>query len=328
MQSRGVVTILWMSVLPAAILWVSGKEMPFTPPTRAQQLAAIGPTSGLPEMLRRALEPGADFQALPAAGPSDWLANHPEPGQTFEEFVNSRPNHPSARRRVLYLQPLSSWERDDGPSVDRLREFTAAFFRMDVKVLPALDRMQAHITSRRNPWTGQVQLLTSDILNLLLRGLPEDAFALLGITMIDLYPDPNWNFVFGQASPRDHVGVYSFSRYDPRFDGRRLAEDSHKLMLRRSCKVLAHETAHMFGVEHCIWYRCLMNGSNHLAEADARPLHLCPVDLHKLQWSIRFDVVERYRVLCHFYRQAGFDDEARWLEKRIQIIGARDRQGR
>jgi len=123
------------------------------------------------------------------------------------------------------------------------------------------------------------------------------------------------------------VGVYSFSRYDPRFYGQGPSADSRHLVLRRSCKVLAHETAHMFGVEHCIWYRCLMNGSNHLGEADARPLHLCPVDLRKLQWSIGFDVAERYRVLCDFYRRAGFDDEARWMERRIQIISARVRNG-
>lgn len=39
----------------------------------------------------------------------------------------------------------------------------------------------------------------------------------------------------------------------------------------------------------CIWYRCLMNGSNHLGEADARPLHLCPVDLRKLNGKHQID---------------------------------------
>jgi hypothetical protein len=60
--------------------------------------------------------------------------------------------------------------------------------------------------------------------------------------MTDLYPDPGWNFVFGQASPRDRVGIHSFARYDPRFDSQASTADSRKLMLRRSCKVLAHET--------------------------------------------------------------------------------------
>jgi archaemetzincin len=118
---------------------------------------------------------------------------------------------------------------------------------------------------------------------------------------------------------------YSFARYAPQFYGEpQTANSPRLLLLRRSCKVLAHETAHMFGIEHCIWYRCLMNGSNHLAESDARPLHLCPVDLHKLQWSIGFDVVERYRRLREFDRQAGFEDEAEWLERRIGFITRTD----
>ncbi len=63
-----------------------------------------------------------------------------------------------------------------------------------------------------------------------------------------------------------------------------------------------------------------MNRSNHLAESDARPLHLCPVDLHKLQWSIGFDVVKGYRRLWDFDRQAGLEDEAEWLDGRIGFI--------
>jgi archaemetzincin len=196
---------------------------------------------------------------------------------------------------------------------------------MEVVVLPPSDWTQDHLTSRRNPWTGQTQLLTSDILNALEARLPKDGFALLGITMTDLYPDPSWNFVFGQASTRDRVGVYSFARYDPRFYGQAPSADSRMLMLRRSLKVLAHETCHMFGIEHCVWFRCLMNGSNHLAESDARPLHLCPVDLRKLQWSIGFEVVERYRRLRDFHRQTGFEDEGQWLDKRLRCIAPNDR---
>jgi archaemetzincin len=33
--------------------------------------------------------------------------------------------------------------------------------------------------------------------------------------MEDLYPEPSWNFVFGQASLNERVGVYSFARYGP-----------------------------------------------------------------------------------------------------------------
>jgi archaemetzincin len=89
-------------------------------------------------------------------------------------------------------------------------------------------------------------------------------------------------------------------------------------LLRRSCKVLAHEVAHMFGIAHCVFFNCLMNGSNHLAESDARPLHPCPVDLRKLQHSVGFDPEARYRRLLDFGRKVGFDDEPAWLEQRLR----------
>jgi len=178
---------------------------------------------------------------------------------------------------------------------------------MPVVVRPPLDLATAKITTRTNPYTRQRQLLTTDILSYLKRQLPADAYCMLGITMIDLYPDPAWNFVFGQAALRDRVGVYSFARYEG--------------VARRSCKVVAHETSHMFGIEHCIYFRCVLNGSNHLAESDARPMHLCPVDLRKLQWSVGFDVIERYRRLRAVCERAGFADEARWCQREIERCG-------
>ena len=46
-----------MLIPPGTILLLSAMASQFTPPTRAQQLAAIGPTMGLPQPLQRALEP-------------------------------------------------------------------------------------------------------------------------------------------------------------------------------------------------------------------------------------------------------------------------------
>jgi len=307
-------------ILSGTILLLLAMEWRFTPPSRAQQLAAIGLTTALPQPLQRAIEPQDDFQPLPEPGPDDWLANHAELGQTFDQFTRALPHRPDNHRSKLYLQPLGTFDESGAPSLDTLRRFTAAFFMMEVVVLPPSDLARNPITSRRNPWTGQGQLLTSDILDALQARLPKDAFVLLGITMTDLYPDPRWNFVFGQASPQQRVGIYSFARYDPRFYDQAPTADTRKLILRRSCKVLAHEMCHMFGIEHCVWFRCLMNGSNHLVESDARPLHLCPVDLRKLQSSIGFDVVERYRRILNFDRQEGFEDEARWFEKRLRFI--------
>jgi archaemetzincin len=138
--------------------------------------------------------------------------------------------------------------------------------------------------------------------------------------MEDLYPDPAWNFVFGQASPRDRVGVFSFARYNPEFYGEKAFPDHQENFLQRCCKVLAHETAHMFGLMHCIYFHCLENGSNHLQESDRRPFHFCPVCLRKLQYSIGFDVVDRYEHLAEFHGRVGFQDQADWVRRRLEEV--------
>jgi archaemetzincin len=145
---------------------------------------------------------------------------------------------------------------------------------------------------------------------------------MLAVTMIDLYPEPSWNFVFGQASLADRVGVFSLARYDSRFYGKRRVDEPALSFLRRSCKILAHETGHMFGIRHCVFFNCLMNGSNSLGESDNQPIHLCPVDLRKMQQSVGFDMVERYRGIEQFYRRSGLIEEADWIRCRLNVLSS------
>ena len=295
--------------------------MAFEPPTADVERAGVGDRAGLSPVLRRAFSTDAsEFEPIPKPGPHDWLAVHLESGQTFDEFKASHPNRPSDSRCVIYLQPLGDFPADRSPAIEKLREFASAFFAIKVKTLPAISLAGSKSTTRHNPNTGNLQILTGDVLDFLKARVPSDAFCVLAVMMEDLYPEPSWNFVFGQASLRESVGVYSFARYDPAFYGEQRTRGYATLLLQRSCKVLAHETGHMFGLAHCTFFNCLMNGSNHLAESDRRPLHLCPVCLHKLQWSIGFDVLERYRTLERVTRADGFDDEADWLSRRIEIL--------
>jgi archaemetzincin len=150
--------------------------------------------------------------------------------------------------------------------------------------------------------------------------LPADAVCYLGVTMSDLYPDPAWNFVFGEASFKQRVGVYSLIRYTNRFWGLPETDESRSMFLRRSFKVLAHETGHMFSISHCTAHECLMNGTNSLDETDRGTIFLCPVCLHKLQWNQKFDVLRRYRQLRDIYARAGYDDLGEWLRRRIASL--------
>ncbi len=294
--------------------------MDFKPSTIEESIRSIGNIKGLSMTFQRALDPGTDFALIPVPKWGDWLAEHPETGQTFDEFLRVDRNKPNAIRNKIYLQPLGQFTEDRSPSLEMLKAYAAAYFVMDVKCLPALAISSSKLTTRINPFSGNKQILTRDVLMLLKKRLPSDAFCVLAITMQDLYPHPSWNFVFGQASLRNRVGVFSFARYDPTFYGEKRGKDYQEILLRRSCKVLVHETSHMFSLKHCIFFRCVLNGSNHLQESDARPLSMCPVCLRKLQSSIGFDIVQRYRKLLLFYQKVGFDHEKRWVSNRLKRI--------
>jgi archaemetzincin len=302
------------------LVFIAFLAMAFRPPNPEEALRAIGTTRGLPIILQRAFDPGTDFAPIPAPKPGEWLAEHSENGQTFDDFKRLSPAKPDTVRDKIYLQPLGEFPEGRSIPLETLKAYATAFFAMDVKILAPVAISGPQLGTRINPYSRNRQVFTPDILMFLRSRLPPDAFCLLAITMEDLYPHPSWNFVFGQASLHDRVGVFSFARYDPAFYGEERGRDYHEILLRRTCKVLAHEIGHMFSLQHCIFFRCVMNGSNHMEESDARPLCLCPVCLRKLQSSIGFDVADRYRKLLWFFQKAGFDPETRWVASRLKRI--------
>ena len=301
------------------IIFTAALVMAFEPPDNKEIHLAIGSTNDLPDSLQRALSID-DFGPIPSPRPGDWLAEHYESGQTFDEFILSDRNIPDEIRKVIYLQPVGQFRQGQSPSLELLRKYAAAYFLLKVEILPAADLRRLNLTTRLNPYSQNRQILTGDILRHLKKNLPADAFCVLAITMEDLYPDPRWNFVFGQASLHDRIGVFSFARYDPVFYGESRGSRYQELLLRRSAKVLVHETAHLFSLAHCIYFKCVMNGSNHLQERDLRPLSLCPVCLRKLQSSIGFDVAARYHRLQQFYSKVGFNFEQDWVTRRLKKI--------
>jgi archaemetzincin len=294
--------------------------MTFRTPDHKEIMQALGNVSGLPLPMQRALLPNDAFDPIPVPHPGDWLSVQQEQGQTFDDYAKSSPRKQGGLKRVIYLTPLGDFAEGASPSLELLRGCAEACFTMEVKVTPQVAASRSRFTARANPVTGNFQILTGDVLTYLRGHFPPDAFCVLGITMEDLYPGDDWNFVFGQAATNAGVGVFSFARYDPAFYGNPRGDDYLPTLNARSCKVLTHETAHMFSLFHCIYFHCLMNGSNHLAESDARPMHFCPVCLRKLQHAVGFNMVERYQKLFYFFRHAGFDRETRWVSRRLEHI--------
>jgi len=292
---------------------------------RSVWLEAFGAMRHAPESIRAMLAADGAVEALPEPRPQEWLAIHEEHGQTFDEFTRTATRPPDGER-TIYLQPVDSVAALSDTCLSTLAGFVSAFFQMDVRVRPPLVLDPASLVTRAAPDAGTPQVYAGEILSRLYANKPSDAFCLLGITAHDLFPHPIVSFAFGEASAACRVGVISVARYGPPF-----CEDAPGLlpgeMRKRCCRVIAHEIGHMAGIGHCVYFRCLMNGSSSLAESDRRPLHLCPIDLRKLQWLVGFDVDERHRRLQQFWREAGEVAEAAWMAGRLHDVGAQ-RHGR
>lgn len=269
-------------------------------------------------------DPG--FEKMGKPKPGEWLYHFHERGQSFEDYVSSHPMRTTAGRRVLVLQPVGPFSPLESTILGKATEFAGIWFDLPTRIEPSLplpesgwDRIR-HFSWQDQPVT---QYKTGYFLNRLLpRRLPPDAVCYLAITMADLYPEESWNFVFGQASLSEGVGVYSMARYFPQFWGQKESADTYHLSLRRSCKVLAHEVGHTFGLAHCVYYRCAMSGSNSLEESDRRPLHLCPICLKKLQWNRGFDIIKRYERLKEFFENQNLKEEAAWINLRLKRAGS------
>lgn len=234
--------------------------------------------------------------------PGDWLETHPEKNLTLVEYIHKNPVRPDPVRNKIYVQPIGNFTAKEIVLIQLTAQYLEAFYglktvirerwnpqiipkknRRIVKQLPVFNKDSSAILSYYDDTTSE-QLHTHYILHDLLKpNLPKDATVMIALCDNDLYPEETWNYVFGQASLKDRVGVWSFFRFGDSSNPNQFNE-----VLLRTLKVASHETGHMFSIKHCSRYHCVMNGSNHLGETDLKPTWLCPDCLEKFCWN--FDI--------------------------------------
>lgn len=244
---------------------------------------------------------------------NDWLETHNEPGQTFAEYLDADPVKPTRDRLKIYVLPLGTFTAKQQKMVDVTAAYLQVFYDLPVEELPSRPLVAVYPNIRQNKLTKTRQIKTSHILDDTLKPLlPDDAAALIAFTVDDLYPNESLNYVFGQASLEDRVGVWSLARMDDSTDDRNF--------LIRTLKIAAHETGHMFSMRHCKKYECLMSGTNHLAETDRRPIDACPECTAKICWLSDVDQAERYQKLADFCRKNGLVKEADEFVKKSNAV--------
>jgi archaemetzincin len=219
---------------------------------------------------------------------------------------------------VIYVQPLGDFTSKQRKVVELSADYMSRYFNRPVRIRDDVPLAVIPDRARRvHPIWGDRQILSTYVLNDVLRPqLPRDAAACIAFTASDLWPGEGWNFVFGQASLRHRVGVWSIYRNgDPE-----AGDDEFRLCLKRTLKTATHETGHMFSMRHCIAYQCNMCGSNHREESDRHPLYLGPECLAKVCWATGADPVDRFTGLASFCRTHGLKEEAEYFEKALTVL--------
>jgi archaemetzincin len=255
-----------------------------------------------------ALKPLHQPLAMPAVG--DWLAEHRESGQSFREYCGAKPVRPTERRRFIRIQPIGTFSPKQWEIIKLTADYMERFFGVTTNMLPKRGTGSIPDTARRQRFGGE-QLLTSYLRERVLKPSRRgDVLACVGFTSNDLWPGRGWNFVYGEASLRDRVGVWSIARNG----NPDTSPEEFALCLRRTLKTGVHETAHILTMRHCVAYECVMNGSNHRRESDRAPLFLCPNCLAKLCWNTSQEPAARYRRLLAFYKEHKLEAEEQRCE--------------
>jgi archaemetzincin len=98
------------------------------------------------------------------------------------------------------------------------------------------------------------------------------------------------------------------------------------LWLGRVCRTASHEIGHCLGIDHCVYYACLMQGTANVCEDARQPPFLCPVDLAKLTTATGVEVAGRYQALQAFCDKRAnvhlFGAFSAWLGLRLADLKA------
>lgn len=273
------------------------------------------PTTTTTQQIIEALK-GRDVP-LDRPEPGEWLYEHPETGQSFEDYLKINPVTSTEAQNKIYLQPLGDFTNAQLKVIQYTSDYLTLFFDREVIMLPNVGVNVVPDSLKRFRGTAQQQLFTTPILDYLLKNIPKDGLIVMAITSKDLYPGGGFNFVFGQARTKKRVGVSSIYRYSAELFADSL---NYQTCLERLIKTSSHEMGHMLSCKHCTNAVCVMNGANSLSEADSRPNRLCSECLRKLQWNLKFDVKSRLNKMNTYFSKHKIEKDRELGCKDLELL--------
>ncbi len=305
-----------ISLIILSLLIISACEKRVENEANSFSLEVVKETQKVPEDLAKAIKSVEPFfKLMGKPKPDEWLARFKEDGQTFEQYINSNPTLPTEERKIIYVQPIGKFNSEQQKVIKLTAEYIENHFGLTVKLLP-IQKLKEPLSLenyRINQFSKNKQIRTGFVMDNLLRpNLPKDAAALIAFTNEDLYLDKSFNFVFGQASLENRVGVWSLYRFND--------EHNFDKFLTRTIKIAVHETGHMFSIAHCTKYECVMSGCNHLGETDKHPIDACPECIAKICWFSKIEPKKRYEKLAGFCNKNGLNVEAKEFREKVKAV--------
>jgi archaemetzincin len=248
-----------------------------------------------------------DYKIIDPPREGNWLWEVKEGFQKFSLFNSGIKNVPSKYKNVVYLVNLdiglsSSLLNKDVFSI-MIKMIQLNYPTISVKELKDknLNFSSLKIPKRQNlteiedQYDGKLTLASLKV------SIPRDGIMILGVTSYDIWNGTEGNnFVFGSASCLDASGVFSLRRFylDYLSDG----TTEEKIVIMKTvysvCSTMVHEMGHIFGIKHCTYFNCTMNGTNSSEESQSNPsFDFCSICIRKLHSSLKFDIKTRLKNL-------------------------------
>lgn len=258
-----------------------------------------------------------DIKLSATPKPGSWRYHHDEKFQQFEDFQKSKKIKPQPGKNTIYLQPIGDFNTLQQKEIEFTKDYLKIYFQLETKILPTLPNSIFPKKVKRIFKDGQEQLWAGYVLDsFLIKRKPKDAVVLMGITERDLYPIPEWNYVFGLASYENGVGVTSMYR----FANGHLTDSNFNESTLRLMKISSHEIGHMFGITHCLNANCVMNGTNTLSETDFHYARACSLCQRKLNSSIPYNNKKRLLELKGFFEKHHLNSELARTEQDLNLL--------
>ena len=250
----------------------------------------------------------------------DWLAENYEEGQFCYTYLSDNSTCTTKKSIKIYIYLLGEFSKTQMQILENTMVYIEAFYSVKCVIYGKIEMALIPSKYIRKNNEGITQIYTRWILQKFKKNMLDDGSVYMAISSYDLYSeeDDPTDYVFGEAYLQSRITVWSIYRNEDPFA-------NYTLYLKRTISTALHEIGHTFGIQHCICFECLMNGSNSMEESDKGVLYLCPNCLKKLMWNknikanINF-IKKRFinlKKCCHSFK---FTKEADFYLRTIHTI--------